>query len=85
MDKNEIYIIVNCPHCNNLIYIDKREFKCKIFRHGIYKSNYKQIDPHLNKKECDRLFNEKLIFGCGKPFKLIIDQDEYKLEKCDYI
>ena len=54
-------IIVNCPNCNDMVYIKIKEFNCHIFRHGIYKNNYKQIDPHLNKIECDRLFNQKLI------------------------
>ena len=41
----------------------------------------------LNKNECDRLFKEGLIYGCGKPFKLIINEQEnkYFTEKCDYI
>ena len=37
--------------------------------------------------ECDRLFNEGLIYGCGKPFRLIIDkkEDKFGTEKADYI
>ena len=53
-----------------MIIINIKDFNCKIFRHGVYKNNNKQIEPHLNIKECDRLFNEKLIYGCGKPFKI---------------
>ena len=79
------YIIVSCPSCKNLIQIFKKDFNCKIFRHGIMKSTNLQIDPHLNKTECDRLFKEGLIHGCGKPFKLIINGEKYLTEKCDYI
>ena len=80
-------ILVKCAHCEDLIIINKKDFNCLIFRHGVYKDSNKQIDPHLNKEECDRLFNEGLIFGCGKPFKLITDkkEDKYGTEKCDYI
>lgn len=81
----EDHIIVKCPHCKEYISILKKQFNCKIFRHGIYKKNYKQIDPHLKKEECDRLFNEKLIYGCGKPFKLSVNDNNYKVEVCDYI
>ena len=79
------YVIVNCPHCNQQIYIMKKEFNCKIFRHGILKKNLQQINPHLNKEECDRLKKEDLIYGCGKPFKLIESEDKIKVEICDYI
>ena len=33
-------------------------------RHG------EQLNPHLPKKECDRLVDEGAIWGCGKPFML---------------
>ncbi len=79
------YIIIQCPHCNQQIYIMKKEFNCKIFRHGIYKKDLKQIDPHLNKDECLRLKKEDLIYGCGKPFKLVENQNEVTVEICDYI
>ena len=80
-------ILVKCVHCEDLIIINKKDFNCKIFRHGVYKSNNKQIDPHFCKEECDRLFNEGLIYGCGKPFRLIIDkkEDKFGTEKADYI
>jgi hypothetical protein len=65
--KNECYmdnILVRCPHCSDLIIINKKDFNCKIFRHGVYKNDNKQIDPHLNKDDCDRLLKEGLIYGC---------------------
>jgi hypothetical protein len=79
------HIIVSCPHCNNYILILKKEFNCKIFRHGVYKNTKKQIDPHLSKVECDRLYNEQLIIGCGKPFEIKEHLGLYKAIKCDYI
>jgi hypothetical protein len=45
----------------------------------------KQMNPHASKNECDYLFSNGLIFGCGKPFKLIKDGETIIIEVCDYI
>jgi len=79
MKENKLNIVVNCPHCNDLIIIE--QLNCKIFRHGVLKSNNTQIDPHMSKKDCDDYINNNLIYGCGKPFKII----ENKTEICGYI
>ena len=81
----EDYITKQCPHCNQWVYLPKQEFNCKIYRHGILKSNYTQIDPHLPKDICDKLKQNDLIYGCGKPFQIIMSGDKYLIEKCDYI
>ena len=72
---------ISCPHCNGIIQILKKEINCKIFRHGVYKNNNLPIPPHTIKTECDRLFTQKIINGCGKPF--IFDGNIVKI--CDYI
>src|SRR5437870_1140569 len=69
-----------CPHCEIGIFVLKEEVICKIFRCGIYVSNYKPIPPHAPKEECDRLKDQNLIFGCGKPF--IFKGDH--VERCGY-
>lgn len=84
----QLSIILQCPHCNDFVEIT--EINCAIFRHGIFKDNLQQINPHLSKSECDNLINNNLIYGCGKPFKLeqITNLDQhinYKLVICDYI
>ena len=83
------HIIVNCPHCEEPILIMLNELNCKIFRHGIYKHNHKQIDPHLPKVACDELKKKDLIYGCGKPFQIVINSTEnslsYKAQICDYV
>jgi len=76
-------IIKPCPNCNMLVHIE--EINCAIFRHGIYKSTGEQLYPHLSKVKCEQLVKENLIWGCGKPFKLIVDNIEPVLIKCDYI
>ncbi len=78
-------IIVKCPHCENYIVIYKNEINCAIFRHGILKETYMQINPHTSKDICDKLAIEDKIFGCAKPFKIIYENNEYNAIACDYI
>jgi hypothetical protein len=76
--------IINCPHCSEFIIIEK--INCGIFRHGVFKETGNQIDPHLNKKECDNLLNNNLIFGCGKPFQITFNGvNNYEIKICGYI
>jgi hypothetical protein len=79
--------IFNCPQCYNLVQVSKAETNCLIFRHGIYKQNFTQINPHLPKTECDKLVELDLIYGCGKPFKLIRNSTNEidRVEICEYI
>ena len=74
---------INCPHCQGLIIVIK--LNCHIFRHGIYKNNGQQINPHAPKNVCDELVKNDLIFGCGKPFLIKKEKDEYVSIICDYI
>jgi hypothetical protein len=74
-------MIVNCPHCNQMIFIVK--IKCGIFRCGIKKSNNKQIGSHCKKKYVDRLLSKNAIYGCGNPFK--IDKKSKEVSKCGWI
>ncbi len=82
---NEEFILVVCPNCKNLMQIFKKDFNCKIFRHGVYKKTYTQIDPHLKKAACDNLIKNNLIYGCAKPFQLYTINNSYYAKKCDYI
>ena len=82
MDNNND-IIVSCPHCNCFALI--LELNCQIFRHGVYISNGEQIDPHTSKDLCDELVQKKLIYGCGKPFRIDKVGDEYIVSICYYI
>lgn len=81
MDNDLIY---ECPHCNCLIITNKNQINCKIFRHGIYK-NFVQINPHLSKDKCDYLKDNDKIYGCGKPYELYLENNEWKVRMCDYI
>lgn len=74
---------VKCPHCKEYVIIE--QLNCAIFRHGVLKSTLKQINPHLSKTQCDKLKESDLIYGCGKPFKVIAENSEWISVICDYI
>ena len=75
--------IVICPHCDE--YVEILELNCKIFRHGILKSNNTQMNPHASEEECNFLIVNNLIYGCGKPFRIETIDNIMKPFKCDYI
>jgi hypothetical protein len=75
--------IVNCPHCAQLIVIEA--VNCAIFRCGVLKQNGLPIHPHTPKHICDQLVSKDIIYGCGKPFKLELVDNEYTAVVCDYI
>lgn len=81
--ESHINKIVYCPHCSDPVEI--LQLNCCIFRHAILKSNHSQINPHSSFAECSRLLSDKLIYGCGKPFKIIVKGTELEAIICDYI
>ena len=77
--------VFECPHCNAPIQVGHDQLNCHIFRHGVIKSTMIQMDPHLPKAECDRLYESGAIYGCGRPFQLVKEGDDLKAMACDYI
>lgn len=75
--------ILICPHCNEFILIQK--INCAIFRHGTLKKNGKQISPHSSREKCEYYIAHNLIYGCGKPFRIVKKDDKLETEICDYI
>ena len=43
-------IYINCPHCKQVIEVLKKQFNCKIFRHGVFKDTYTQIYQKAQKR-----------------------------------
>jgi hypothetical protein len=76
-------IVIECPHCNALIEIES--INCGIFRHGQYKNTNHQLPPHSSKEVCDTAFEQGLIYGCGKPFSIRIENNNIIVAICDYI
>jgi len=75
--------IIKCPNCNENIIIE--QINCGIFRHGIHKNNLQQMDPHLNRENCELLIKNNEIYGCGKPFLIKKVENSWIAESCDYI
>ena len=82
---NIVSCICHCPYPDCNISIEIVEINCSIFRCGVYKQNGRQIDPHLPKEQCYQLKKEDKIWGCGRPFQLIITNGNYKFIQCEYI
>ena len=74
--------MIECPHCKEYIIIE--QLNCGIFRHGILKSNLKQIDPHSSEELCQFYINTNKIYGCGKPFKVKLIDGEMIVEECGF-
>ena len=72
-------MIINCPKCKQFIIIE--QLNCCIFRCGVFKYNGEQIPPHLEQKKCQQLIEQRLIYGCGQPFRIV----DGVAEKCDWI
>jgi len=78
---NEFYSF-QCPHCDLFLVVYHSELNCRIFRHGVYKHDMSQVNPHLDKVSCDKLREEDKIYGCGKPFRV---NSLNQIEICGYI
>ena len=74
---------IKCPHCGEYVIIE--QINCAIFRHGVFKSDMSQINPHLPKLDCDNLIENNLIYGCGKPFRIVKENGEWIGIQCDYV
>lgn len=77
----EIY--VKCPHCECMIELI--QINCGIFRHGVYKSTMQQMNAHASETECNDAIMKDEIYGCGKPFRVELINDEYIAITCPYI
>ena len=77
-----------CPHCGGEIEILPADLNCRIFRHGVLKSdgaNQQGVSPHETKENCDRLVANNLVQGCCKPFRVVNVNGVETIEICDYI
>jgi DNA-directed RNA polymerase subunit RPC12/RpoP len=82
-ENENIDLVILCPNCNEFILIEK--LNCCIFRHAFFIASGKQIDPHSPKSYCNYLIQNNLIYGCGKPFKIVKKLNKYDAIICDYI
>ena len=75
--------VLICPNCKESFIMEK--LNCGIFRHAIFIANAEQINPHASKEECEYYINNKLIYGCGRPFRIKMINNQYETELCNYI
>lgn len=76
---------LKCPHCHILFIVNINDINCGIFRHAVYKNTLEPINQHETKVNCEKLINDKLVYGCAKPFQIIKNDDIYTISICDYI
>ena len=77
-------MVAICPNCSEYVIIAK--INCQIFRHASYKINGEQIPPHTSQAECEALIASQSIYGCGKPFRIIKNENnENSIVVCGYI
>ena len=85
MSNDSAFHLFVCPHCQGSILVLHGELNCRIFRHGVYRATSEPIPPHSIKAECDRLVQENLIEGCGKPFRIVESPSGLVAGACEYI
>lgn len=82
-------LIFDCPHCQLQTTVAIDELACCIFRHGAYRVDGNQINPHESKENCEMLVREDKVVGCCKPFRIEKENRDnklvYKVMICDYI
>lgn len=78
-------LIVQCPNCNDYIIINEKDINCMIFRHAVFKDTLLHIDPHAPEYICSILLRDGKIYGCAKPFRLVLREGIYVPESCSYI
>lgn len=68
-----------CPHCRLWTEVFQKDLNCKIFRHAVYKKDFKPINPHASEAEVSTIKDK--IIGCGGPHQLFQSQDgEWKVK-----
>ena len=72
--------LFECPHCQGYITVMPGDIACGIFRHAVFKTNLRPINPHASQVECDHLLKTNTIYGCAGPFEII----NQCAQKCDY-
>jgi len=81
--------IFQCPHCDQFAEVLKNQVNCQIFRHAVYKNNINlPINPHASKQVCDALVAQGQVYGCAKPFRIIMassPEGKNRVIQCEYI
>lgn len=88
LPENDSFIFP-CPHCGFLIQVLRNETACCIFRHAVYRRDGSQFPPHASEELCETAVSDELVYGCAKPFKLVLNPHDSDtpgfVEICEYI
>lgn len=71
-----------CPHCKLWTEVHKQDINCKIFRHAVYKKDFKPINPHASLEQVKKIRNQ--IIGCGGPHMLVPINDTWIVKSCSW-
>jgi hypothetical protein len=84
--QNHKTLHVVCPHCGAEIEVSPFSLNCAIFRHGALIDTLEPIDPHAPRELCEWFVENRLIYGCGKPFTIMRDASGVvSAIKCGYV
>lgn len=82
------FLLIKCPNCSGVVQVHKSETNCCIFRHGIYRNNFTQVNPHASQAQCESLIKSKQVYGCCLPFQLLKTTNNKSIisvQKCGFI
>ena len=69
--------VIDCPYCG--LPIEIISFNCRIYRHGYFKKNMRQLGQHIKESTVDNLLKQNnIIPPCGRQFKI---HEDGRIEK----
>ena len=84
IDEIDEIIITPCPHCFEEVLVYLNNVNCGMFRHAVFISSGELIPSNFTKEVCERLIEEEKVYGCGKLFQIIFQEDgKLRAEICD--
>lgn len=75
-------MFIVCPYCGD--YVEINIVRCGKFIHGVNKKTRKPVNPHTSVIDCERFIRKGLIYGCGQPFQLTLEGEQYIASKAPY-
>jgi hypothetical protein len=63
--------MLSCPHCGGGVTVQAEQLNCRIFRHAVLISTGEPVGAHESKEACERLVAAGLVYGCGRPFRVV--------------
>ena len=87
--ENGTLLIFSCPYCDATIMVHPDQIHCAIFRHGVYESDddsdeWVNLPPHASYRDVLLFKQQRTVYGCGGPFKIIQIGGERFATTCSY-